>query len=94
MQMTDFLQATRDLEGSRDVGAQLFCAMLRGAGVDARLVCSLQPLQFRATEGMPTPQRKYASIVPNGGYDGEESGGGDTSRLPSRSKSEPDLSMQ
>ena len=32
------------MRGSRDVGAQLFCAMLRGAGVRTRLVCSFQPL--------------------------------------------------
>ena len=40
----DFLDAAKSLSGSRDVGAQLFCALLRSAGVDARLVCSLQPL--------------------------------------------------
>jgi len=32
--------------GSRDLGAWLFTALLRGVGVEARLVCSLQPLQF------------------------------------------------
>ncbi|KAK0704156.1 hypothetical protein B0T21DRAFT_405457 [Apiosordaria backusii] len=40
----DFLKAAQTLTGSRDVGAQLFCALLRSAGVEARLVCSLQPL--------------------------------------------------
>ena len=42
----DFLRASARPSGSRDVGAQLFCALLRSAGVDARLVCSLQPLSF------------------------------------------------
>ncbi|KAG6194723.1 hypothetical protein E4U10_002638 [Claviceps purpurea] len=33
-------------EGSRDVGAQLFTALLRGLGIEARMVASLQPLGF------------------------------------------------
>ena len=48
----DFIRAARSLEGSRDVGAQLFCALMRSAGVTCRLVCSLQPLPFAA--GSPT----------------------------------------
>ncbi|KAG5982649.1 hypothetical protein E4U55_001606 [Claviceps digitariae] len=40
----EFLEASKRLQGSRDVGAQLYCAMLRSIGVRARLVCSLQPL--------------------------------------------------
>lgn len=42
----DFRAAASTLQGSRDVGAQLYCALLRAAGVRARLVCSLQPLSF------------------------------------------------
>ncbi|KAK5652769.1 hypothetical protein OQA88_9624 [Cercophora sp. LCS_1] len=41
---SDFLSAAKSLRGSRDVGAQLYCGLLRAAGVRARLVCSLQPL--------------------------------------------------
>ncbi|KAK4189366.1 hypothetical protein QBC35DRAFT_472754 [Podospora australis] len=48
----DFLQAARKLKGSRDVGAQLFCALLRSIGVEARLACSLQPLS--CVPGAPT----------------------------------------
>lgn len=33
-------------QGSRDVGAQLFTALLRALGIEARLVASLQPLGF------------------------------------------------
>ena len=40
--------AAKTLKGSRDLGAQLFCALLRSAGVETRLVCSLQPLSFNA----------------------------------------------
>ncbi|KAI4169228.1 MAG: hypothetical protein LQ346_008986, partial [Caloplaca aetnensis] len=42
MQKPDFIECARNLQGSRDVGAQLFCALLRSAGVETRLVCSLQ----------------------------------------------------
>lgn len=56
MEFTDFCAATAALEGSRDTGAQLFCAVLRAAGVDVRLVCSLQPLPFAA----PTVQGTFS----------------------------------
>ena len=46
MDRRDFREVAKSLRGSRDVGAQLFCALLRSAGVKARLVCSLQPLSF------------------------------------------------
>ena len=58
------MSSANDLKGSRDTGAQLFCAMLRAGGVDARLVCSLQPLQFRAVEKTNTPQRRYTVKMP------------------------------
>ncbi|CAK7262609.1 hypothetical protein SEPCBS119000_000046 [Sporothrix epigloea] len=45
----DFIAAANSLQGSRDVGAQLFCALLRAAGVETRLVCSLQPLPFHSS---------------------------------------------
>lgn len=65
MEKEDFFEAARTMTGSRDVGAHLFCGMLRAVGVDARLVCSLQPLQFRAAEKAPTPQRQYTMIIPD-----------------------------
>lgn len=40
----DFRDVARTLRASRDIGAQLFCAFLRAAGVETRLVCSLQAL--------------------------------------------------
>ena len=48
MQKVDFREAAIQLEGSRDTGAQLFCTILRDIGVEARLVCSLQPLPLTA----------------------------------------------
>ncbi|KAL9047070.1 MAG: hypothetical protein Q9214_000262 [Letrouitia sp. 1 TL-2023] len=54
MQKCDFLDAATSLKGSRDVGAQLFCALLRSAAVGTRLICSLQPLPFSAVaKGIP-----------------------------------------
>ena len=47
MQLSDFRDAAAALQASRDVGAQLFCALLRSVGVEARLVCSLQLLPFQ-----------------------------------------------
>ncbi|KAF2824185.1 Rad4-domain-containing protein [Ophiobolus disseminans] len=51
-----FRQAAHNCEGSRDVGEQLFTAMLRGLGIEARMVVSLQPAGFgfsQAEEGKP-----------------------------------------
>ena len=42
----EFRQYAKRCEGSRDVGAQLFTALLRGLGVESRLVASLQPVGF------------------------------------------------
>ncbi|KIW14716.1 hypothetical protein PV08_07500 [Exophiala spinifera] len=42
----DFRAAAHSRSGSRDLGAQLCCALLRSIAVDARLVCSLQVLPF------------------------------------------------
>ncbi|KAI9715724.1 MAG: hypothetical protein M1828_000739 [Chrysothrix sp. TS-e1954] len=50
----DFFEAAKARQGSRDVGAQLFCALLRSVGVTARLVCSLQPLSFSKVPPTPT----------------------------------------
>ena len=42
----DFRNCARKMEGSRDVGAQLYTAFIRGLGIEARLIASLQPLGF------------------------------------------------
>ncbi|KAL1902027.1 hypothetical protein Cpir12675_000132 [Ceratocystis pirilliformis] len=42
----DFQDAAKTMSGSRDMGAQLYCAFLRAAGIRTRLVCSLQVLPF------------------------------------------------
>ena len=59
MEKADLFRAAEALEASRDVGAQLFCALLRSAGPETRLVCSLQILPLapaaRNTTANPGP---------------------------------------
>ncbi|KAI1380360.1 Rad4-domain-containing protein [Hypoxylon crocopeplum] len=73
MEKPDFREAAKSLRGSRDIGAQLYCALLRSTGVEARLVCSLQPLAF-ASGGPPlgkppkatgklSIEKRYAQIM-------------------------------
>ncbi|POS79802.1 hypothetical protein DHEL01_v201807 [Diaporthe helianthi] len=63
LEKADFRKAAKRLTGSRDVGAQLFCALLRAAGVETRLVCSLQPLSF-GTGGPTLPKTRQAKPPP------------------------------
>lgn len=42
----DFRNCAKKCEGSRDLGSQLFTALIRGLGIEARLVASLQPIGF------------------------------------------------
>ncbi|EAW14029.1 Rad4 family protein [Aspergillus clavatus NRRL 1] len=46
----EFRSAAERMEGSRDVGAQLFTALLRALAIEARLVANLQPLGFGWTK--------------------------------------------
>lgn len=58
MEKSDFIKASKTLQGSQDLGNQLFCALLRAVGVEARLVCSLQPLPWTLTQQKAmTPQK-------------------------------------
>lgn len=54
----EFRQVARTCEGSRDVGAQLFAALLRGLGIESRLVASLQPTGFGWTKAEQQLPRK------------------------------------
>ena len=42
----EFRKLAKKCEGSRDVGAQLFAALLRGLGMETRMVANLQPSGF------------------------------------------------
>ncbi|PWY73561.1 Rad4-domain-containing protein [Aspergillus heteromorphus CBS 117.55] len=55
----EFRHAAEHMQGSRDVGAQLFTALLRALNIEARLVASLQPLGFGWTKSETyTPSSK------------------------------------
>jgi xeroderma pigmentosum group C-complementing protein len=49
--LDEFRATAERMQGSRDVGAQLFTALVRALGIEARLVGSLQPLGFGWTKG-------------------------------------------
>ena len=48
--LKEFRDVAERMEGSRDVGAQLFTALIRALGIEARLVSNLQPLGFGWTK--------------------------------------------
>ncbi|KAJ5753501.1 uncharacterized protein N7511_007654 [Penicillium nucicola] len=48
--LDEFRATAERMQGSRDVGAQLFTALIRGLGIEGRLVGSLQPLGFGWTK--------------------------------------------
>ncbi|KAK4506327.1 hypothetical protein PRZ48_000057 [Zasmidium cellare] len=60
---SDFVTAAQTLEGSQDMGNQLFCAMLRSAGVDTRIVCSLQVLPFASVAKGSTPKKPVKEVI-------------------------------
>lgn len=76
----EFRQCAKVLEGSRDVGAQLFTALLRSLGIEARMVANLQPLGFgwsRNEEALEKDPRKLKEKKP--AMDEETSGNDDAS---------------
>ncbi|TVY89022.1 DNA repair protein rhp42 [Lachnellula willkommii] len=59
--LKEFKECAKSMEGSRDVGAQLFTCLLRGLGLEARLVANLQPVGFgwsQAEEALEKNPRK------------------------------------
>ena len=48
--LTEFRELAKKYEGSRDVGAQLFTALLRALQIESRMVVSLQPVGFGWTK--------------------------------------------
>jgi xeroderma pigmentosum group C-complementing protein len=62
----EFRKIARSCEGSRDVGEQLFTALLRGLGIEARMIVSLQPAGFgfsQAEEGKPKNLEKLKDAI-------------------------------
>ncbi|KAK5320331.1 hypothetical protein LTR70_004694 [Exophiala xenobiotica] len=65
----DFKDAAEQCFGSRDVGAQFFCALLRSVAVETRLVCSLQVLPFSRVAKGETPQKASPTYITAGNQD-------------------------
>ncbi|EXJ92183.1 hypothetical protein A1O3_00733 [Capronia epimyces CBS 606.96] len=61
--LKEFREVARRCEGSRDVGAQLFTALLRGLGIESRMVASLQPCGFGWTKAEQYLARKPSQSV-------------------------------
>lgn len=61
--LNEFRSAAEAMQGSRDVGAQLFTALIRALGIEARLVANLQPLGFGWTKAETyVPSKTETSI--------------------------------
>lgn len=62
----DLRDLAKRCEGSRDIGAQLFTALIRGLGIEARLVASIQPIGFGWGKGEEAAvKRKQTSNEPD-----------------------------
>ncbi|KAK9370007.1 hypothetical protein V1509DRAFT_575808 [Lipomyces kononenkoae] len=73
MDLPDFRRSLGQLEGSRDLGAQGFCVLLRAFHVRTRLVFSLQPLPISSSSKvLSRPSRaSKAVVVENAGIESD-----------------------
>lgn len=65
--ITAFRECAKQCQGSRDIGEQLFTALIRGLGIEARMVVSLQPAGFgwsQSEEGKPKNLEKLNNSKP------------------------------
>ncbi len=62
----DFREHAKRCEGSRDLGAQLFTALLRGLGLEARMVTNLQPIGFGWSKSEDATTKKKGKVVDDG----------------------------
>ncbi len=65
--LDEFRRNAEELTGSRDTGAQLFTALLRALGLEARMIASLQPLGFgwnKLEEADPEKERGEPGTSP------------------------------
>lgn len=85
----DFRKHAVSLEGSRDLGAQLYCALLRAVGVEARLVCSLQVLPFTGVAKGSSPVKPQAEYIVLSDDDTQSSGVDIAGKEPNRNNSTP-----
>ena len=82
----DFRDAAKQCSGSRDLGAQMFCALLRSVAVETRVVCSLQVLPFSRVAKGETPQKAPPAYIAAGNQDYGTSQASATSRRKKKQK--------
>ncbi|KAL8973008.1 MAG: hypothetical protein Q9183_000214 [Haloplaca sp. 2 TL-2023] len=70
--LTDFRNHATRGEGSRDVGVQLFVALLRGLGIEARLVSSLQPVGFGWNKNEEANAKKKRAVKADVSHEAKE----------------------
>ncbi|KAI0555289.1 Rad4 transglutaminase-like domain-containing protein [Xylaria curta] len=61
----EFRQLALDCTGSRDVGSQLFTALLRGLGIEARVVANIQSLGFGWSKAEEADEEKQQEQTHN-----------------------------
>ena len=69
--LEQFRKVAEKCEGSRDVGAQLFAALLRAVGIETRMVASLQPAGFGFTKAEEMIPRKIIDPESSSSSDNE-----------------------
>lgn len=72
MDLDEFRKCAQECAGSRDVGAQLFTALLRALGLEARMVANLQPLGFgwnKLEDADPEKEGAASTQTPREGSD-------------------------
>ncbi|TVY83096.1 DNA repair protein rhp42 [Lachnellula suecica] len=73
----EFKECAKSMEGSRDVGAQLFTGLLRGLGLEARLAANLQPVGFGWSQGEEALEKNPRKLKKAKGVDVSEDLGDD-----------------
>lgn len=71
--LADFRKLAKKCEGSKDVGGQLFVALLRGLGLETRLVANLQPAGFGWSKAEEANAKKHKKGPVNREADESES---------------------
>ena len=99
--IAEFRERARALDGSRDVGAQLFTALLRGLNIEARMVANLQPLGFgwsqneEVSERNPRRLKKQAEIVDDSSSgDEDEDSDGETTTVKTAKSRKTELTQK
>ena len=89
-----FRELAKKCHGSRDVGAQLFTALLRGLGIEAKMVASLQPVGFGSTKAEEAKYRKQPKPSAANEQEIPQLSDEDAGIQPAKSKDRPSLEMK